>query len=486
MSNTIVNTNVSALNSHRAITAVGNRQARSSERLSSGMRINRASDDAAGLAISEKMRNQIRGLDQATRNSQDGISLVQTAEGALEEIHRILERTRELTNQASNDIYTDADRANILLEIDQLMSEVNQTVRNTEFNTMRLLSGNVPNNAAQQNIDAAQADYNAALTQRENALNIYSAARDIHTQAQTRYEQLNAALQAAQGTAAEPDAVAALDAARIDLQNAATFVEAARGGGNVSVVTAPGAPGDIVFDEAAGTISLISTDPAPTTNNPTPTAPNPITVSVNLTQGFDENDFNAAISDVITPAVASAPGNPGTPATGGGARGASAAMSDAARLLETATNDNTQSLSLQIQSGANSGQRTNVRIGNMSLAGLGLQSFTHEFREALVAEGGVADGGRQLSALQTSLDSAINNVSEQRANLGAVQNRLEHTINNLRVASENLSASNSRIRDTDMAREMMAFTQANVLQQAGMSMLAQANQAPQNVLQLLG
>ena len=287
MSNTIINTNVTALNSHRALTSVGNRQARSSERLSTGQRINRASDDAAGLAISEKMRSQIRGLDQATRNSQDGISLIQTAEGALEEVHAILQRVRELTTQASNDTNTQEDRQKIAVEVNQLLEEIDTIAANTEFNEQKLLN---------------------------------------------------------------------------------------------------------------------------------------------------------------------------TTGTAG--------------------------LSLQVQTGANSGQRLTFSIRAMDTAGLGLSTFGDGFDTA-AGNTSIAAGGTQLSDLLDTVDNAISTVSTQRAELGASQNRLEHTINNLQVASENLSAANSRIRDTDMAKEMMNLTQANVLQQAATSMLAQANQSPQSVLQLL-
>lgn len=280
MSNTAINTNVMALNSHRALTSVGNRQARSAERLSTGQRINRASDDAAGLAISEKMRSQIRGLDQATRNSQDGISLIQTAEGALEEVHAILQRVRELTAQAANGTNTDTDRGKIGVEITGLLNEINTIADNTQFNEQNLL------------------------------------------------------------------------------------------------------------------------------------------------------------------------------------------------------NTDGDGLELSIQTGANSGQRLDFTIQAMNLEGLELGGFGGNFTDAV-------DDGDALSSLLDDVDTAISTVSTQRAELGAVQNRLEHTVNNLQVASENLSAANSRIRDTDMAKEMMSLTQANVLQQAATSMLAQANQAPQSVLQLL-
>ena len=278
MSNTIVNTNVSALNSHRQILSVGGRQSRSSERLSSGQRINRAADDAAGLAISENMRNQIRGLDQATRNSQDGISLVQTAEGALEEVHRMAERIRQLTVQSANDTNSTENRNQIQTEIQQLTDDMVRIANDTQFNGMNLLSGQV-----------------------------------------------------------------------------STF---------------------------------------------------------------------------------------------------------------------------GIQSGANSAQRINITITGITAAIDALSATVHTAADLT--------SGNLVSNRLTNIDTFISSINDLRSNLGAVQNRLEHTINSLSVSSENLSAANSRIRDTDMAAEMMAFTQANVLQQAGMSMLAQANQAPNNILQLVG
>ena len=398
MSNTIVNTNVSALNSHRAIQSVAGRQARASERLSSGMRINRAADDAAGLAISEKMRNQIRGLDQAVRNSQDGISLVQTAEGALEEVQRILERMRELTNQAANDTNENGDRHNILIELRQISAEINQTVRNTQFNGMQLLGGHIPDADGHDDINEALEDYETARTSLNVAQASVSTARNSFNAARTAYEQARSNLDAVRGSEDEAAAITAVEDARASLQTAREGLETATSA----------------------------------------------------------------------------------------ARTAATSVVNAANDLASVTNANTQNLVLQVQSGANSGQRTTIQIDNMSLAGLGLQAFTSNFERALLHEDGVRGAGLELSSMLNTLDNAINTVSAQRANLGAVQNRLDHTINNLRVASENLSASNSRIRDTDMAAEMMALTQSNVLQQAGMSMLAQANQAPQNVLQLLG
>ncbi|WP_199616756.1 flagellin N-terminal helical domain-containing protein [Paenibacillus alkalitolerans] len=267
-----INHNISALNTHRSLTANNFGVSKSLEKLSSGLRINRAGDDAAGLAISEKMRGQIRGLDMASKNAQDGISLIQTAEGALNETHSILQRMRELAVQSANDTNTDADRAELQKEVVALRSEINRIATTTEFNTQKLINGTFTG-------------------------------KDMHI-------------------------------------------------------------------------------------------------------------------------------------------------------------------------GANQGQVLTLTIGTMTASALGINTTT------ISTQAGA-------NAALTALDKAISKVSGQRSSLGAIQNRLEHTINNLGTASENLAAAESRIRDVDMAKEMMEFTKNNILTQAAQAMLAQANQAPQGVLQLL-
>jgi len=470
--NTIVNTNVSAMNSHRAILSVGGRQARSAERLSSGMRINRAADDAAGLAVSEKMRNQIRGLDQATRNSQDGISLIQTAEGALEEIHRILERARELTNQASNDVYTQQDRRNIHLEVDQILQEIDQTANNTEFNTMNLLTGvqmTVPNaatlNTMRAETETAQNTLDISTASRVTAQEAHDAVLGTLAGAESRLEALLVeARRQSSGVDQIPglqvghiseDLRAALDAAVTDVANARTSV------GNVT---------GTAMNNVTGASAVASV--------PAAAAATGGSVAFGATTTMDQL-FAADTSTVGSGTMHSLAAATET-------ENIHRILRDASRNAEAAFIQEVSTLDIQVQSGANSLQRTDVGIRNMTLDGLGLRYFTQDFADAIVEGSSITEGGVVLSRLMSDLDSAINTVSGQRAELGAIQNRLEHTINNLRVASENTSASNSRIRDTDMAREMMQFTQANVLQQAGMSMLAQANMAPQNILQLVG
>ncbi|SEQ25140.1 flagellin N-terminal helical domain-containing protein [Piscibacillus halophilus] len=269
----IINNNIPALNTHRQMGINQGNMQSSMEKLSSGLRINRAGDDAAGLAISEKMRAQINGLDQASRNAQDGISLIQTAEGALDETHSILQRMRELAVQSANDTNTNDDRAELQKELDALIEEVDRISQNTEFNTQKLLDGS-----------------------------------------------------------------------------------------------------------------------------------------------YESKEFHI---------------------------------------------------------GANETQSITINIGDMQAESLGISELAINDQES--ADNAIA-----------TLDDAIKNVSSERADLGAIQNRLEHTISNLDNASENLSAAESRIRDVDMAKEMMEMTKSNILSQASQSMLAQANQQPQSVLQLLG
>ncbi|WP_246942740.1 flagellin [Bacillus pinisoli] len=267
-----INHNIAALNTHRQLNSAANAQSKSMEKLSSGLRINRAGDDAAGLAISEKMRGQIRGLDMASKNSQDGISMIQTAEGALNETHAILQRMRELAVQAGNDTNNTNDRTALKAEVDQLNAEITRISDTTEFNTKKLLDG---------------------------------------------------------------------------------------------------------------------------------------------------------------------------------------------------------TLSATLQIGANNGQVINVAIGSdLDATGLGVNGIS-------------IDTTANVSTAIVSIDAAIQKISDVRSNLGAYQNRLEHTINNLGTASENLTAAESRIRDVDMAKEMMTQTKNSILSQAAQSMLAQANQQPQGVLQLL-
>ncbi len=305
-----INQNISAMNTYSRLTAANNAKSSSLAKLSSGLRINKAGDDAAGLTISEKMRGQIGGLNQAVRNAQDGISLIQTAEGALNETHSILNRMRDLAVQAANDTNTKDDRVAIQGELDQLLDEVDRIAKNTEFNTQKLF-------------------------------------------------------------------------------------------GEYSIETTT---------TGSGSGAITTTIPKHT----------PLTV--------------------------------------------------------------------KFQIGANENQNISLEIKDMTTDGLGLREFKASGTEVVVDESGenidlTTQSG--ANAAISTIDTAIKLVSAERSKLGAYQNRLEHTINNLTTTSENLTAAESRIRDVDMAEEMMKFTKNNILSQAATSMLAQANQMPQQVLQLL-
>lgn len=374
----IINHNLNAMNAHRNMTGNTASAGKSMEKLSSGLRINRAGDDAAGLAISEKMRGQIRGLDQGARNAQDGISLIQTAEGALQETHSILQRMRELSVQSSTATVTADDRGAMDKEFQQLKSEVNRIADQTQFNTMDLLKGG----------------FGSTSTGGANIV----AGKGI-----TNYN------------------IGGAQAGSVTLTSAT--------GTNSGVkLTA-------VFTDAAGnsTTQVLDDVAIPTGNNTSNISFDKLGFSFTANSSLANDSFGGAADDKIT-------------------------INNAAA---------------KFQVGANANQTIDISIRNMRADGV-LAVSTNDI---------LTQDKAQLST--TALDNAIKEVSTERANLGSVQNRLEHTIANVNTASENLSASESRIRDVDMAKEMMNFSKNNILSQAAQAMLAQANQQPQGVLQLL-
>lgn len=394
----IINHNMNAMNAHRMMSGNTQSAGKSMEKLSSGLRINRAGDDAAGLAISEKMRGQIRGLDQASRNSQDSISMIQTAEGALNETHSILQRMRELAVQSSNDTNNDADRKSIQDEVNQLANEIDRIGNTTEFNTKKLLNGDVVGVNAE-----VKGTY---------ALNNNSSDTSI------------ALTTSAKSTLASRGIV----------NGAITITRLNEGGSGTANYKVIGADGKTL---AGATVS----------------------------------------GSKITFAAGSLAS--GAAVTLTGAFNASMKAGESFTLVlnkhEAATTDTSKAITAQI--GANSGQTMQIGIDDMRAKALGIKDATGSALK-------VDDKYAANSAVST-IQNAIEKVSAQRSKIGAVQNRLEHTINNLGTASENLQASESRIRDVDMAKEMMNFSKNNILSQAAQAMLAQANQQPQGVLQLL-
>lgn len=410
-----INHNLMSMNTNRQLGVNRGSTQKSLEKLSSGLRINRAGDDAAGLAISEKMRGQIRGLDQASRNSSDSISLIQTAEGALNETHSILQRMRELAVQSANDTNTDADRKELQAEVSQLVSELDRIGNTTEFNTKKLLDGSAKGVSAQ---------VDGSLTLNNNA-NSNVGLTSI------------TAVQAALKNGSNYDG--AITIVRIGgAVTAGTTVTGANAGA-FKVVTKSGAfvtlssnsyfsvsaAGKMVLKGATATGLLVKSGVALADR----------TISADL--------MKMAVGESITLVFGK---------------------------TVSASSDLKNSIMGQI--GANSGQTLFISVGDVRSKAIGVDAVD------ISSKWGAAN------AIET-VNNAISKVSHQRSSLGAIQNRLEHTINNLDTASENLQASESRIRDVDMAKEMTEFTKSNILTQAAQAMLAQANQQPQSVLQLL-
>lgn len=394
----IINHNIAALNTYNRLSANNASTSKSLEKLSSGLRINRAGDDAAGLAISEKMRGQIRGLDMAGKNAQDSISLIQTAEGALAETHSILQRMRELSVQSSNDTNTDKDRKELQAEVKQLQTEIDRIGNTTEFNTKKLLEGSAK--GVKEAVDGAVSINN------NSAIVLGSTA----------------------GLASNATTGATIDGAYM-------IVRVADGDGTASAIS-------------SGDFKVIGPD------------------GKELASG---DGFTLA-ADTITVGATLVGNNTAVSAAGIQNMKVGESVTFVFSKAETASNDLANSIMTQI--GANAGQTAFISVGDMRAKAIGVDKID------------ISTKFGAQTAIET-VNNAISKVSSQRSSLGAVQNRLEHTINNLGTASENLTAAESRIRDVDMAKEMMSFTKNNILQQAATAMLAQANQQPQGVLQLL-
>lgn len=405
-----INANISALNTHRQLSINNEGTARSLERLSSGLRINRAGDDAAGLAISEKMRGQVRGLHQASRNAQDGISLIQTAEGALNETHSILQRMRELAVQSANDTNTTEDRRNIQDEMNQLNREIDRIAGTTQFNTKNLIDGSM-------------------------GVGVGTAVANINT---------NAAL--GSGTVAATVLTALTD----------------RAGNSLGIAIGDVITATWVRDGVTGTGTL------------TVAAPSAVSAVMGLITGTSAGYAPAGVTLASSVAgfVGATHGVTITVRTSAGVERASATNALSSFAETTQARDERADGQATFHIGSNTGQTMSLSIENMTASAIGVQGLQ------------VMNQGQANVAVRV-IDGAMQRVSAERSLLGSVQNRLEHTINNLGTSAENLNAAESRIRDVDMAREMMEFTKNNILSQAAQAMLAQANQIPQGVLQLL-
>ena len=380
-----INTNISALNAYRNLSNTQNDLSKSLEKLSSGLRINRAADDAAGLAISEGLRSQIGGLTQAARNAQDGISVIQTAEGSLTETHSILQRLRDLAVQAGNDSNNVESREAITTEATALVSELDRIAKSTNFNGINLLDGS---NASLSFQVGANADSSSQIA-------VDLSAADVGT------------------------VVSALDFGSVGVDSA-TVTNA-----NVTAALTDAEFTGFQLNQDGATVKVLT--------------------SATTTAGL-VTDLNADASFALN---------------------FSAKMDDAGDLVVTSKTSSTTDIVITAD--------TTTGSAFVDVVASTASTATAGFNTAAAA-----------AAVITIVDSQIEDISAARASLGAVQNRFESAINSLNVSKENLTAAESRIRDTDMASEMVNFTRANLLSQAGTAMLAQANQSNSGVLQLLG
>ena len=484
----VVQHNMQAMNANRMLNVTTGQQAKSTEKLSSGYRINRAADDAAGLTISEKMRKQIRGLDRASTNAEDGVSSVQTAEGALTEVHSMLQRMNELATQAANGTNSkDSDRQAIQDEIDQLTTEIDRVSETTKFNETYLLKGDAGTKTI--NMKAHDAGLKGTLTDNGD------------------------------GTATfVMDALNAGDKVSIGGKNYTIGGEDADVTSMLTAAGITGKAGDKVtingkeytfFDKASdGTTVLKNTgyyETAPdkaaaTTASPTYADNTAIvgatgTISVGTKSVTKMKDAGAdGIDDTDTTVISKKKAyelaskellkanqigdTEGNAKVGVGAVDTAVDLTNGNGTFKIQTGSakvaNTLSFSLHVGSDADMTNKIQVDIDSMDSASLGIKGINVK-----------DDSGNAATYAIDAISDAISKVSSQRSSLGAVQNRLEHTINNLDNVVENTTTAESRIRDTDMASEMVNYSKNNILAQAGQSMLAQANQSNQGVLSLL-
>ena len=494
----VVRSNIMALNANRQLGMNNSQVSKSLEKLSSGYKINRAGDDASGLAISEKMKAQIKGLETASTNSQDGISLVQTAEGALTEVHDMLNRMVELAGKAANGtIDSETDRAALQDEMNSLLDEIDRIAESTDFNGIKLLNGDLATNTVKLGnikLGAGTASTTEAATAATTTQTI-GAGTAAAAKLTVEYTDANGKLQSVTvdytgAAVANDNATAIRDALKANSELSAlfdiggsaadiTFTAKTAGEGGVKVT-------GMTTSDAAGTAigKLTFKDGTDAYEKVTNGAQQDLAAGDKVTVNGTVYEFVANAGDKVTTegAVAVLVGADNNAS----AANLNKALESEGVTVEKATNDllfkpmsNGKGLTLQIGATGDAYNKVTINVGNMSSKGLGIDNL----RNIGIMSQDAASAA--LDQIKNGADSAINTVSSVRAELGAMQNRLEHTINNLDVASENMQSANSQIRDTDMAKEMMEYTKKNVLTQAAQAMLAQANQQPQSILQLL-
>lgn len=510
----IINHNMNALNAHRNMNVNNTAAGKSMEKLSSGLRINRAGDDAAGLAISEKMRGQIRGLTQASRNASDGISMIQTAEGALNETQNILQRMRELSVQSSNDTNTTEDRASIQKEIEQLTEEIDRIGNNTEFNTQSLLKGDGSTKLEGTGVTLENVKSGTDLTTVETKVVITTVANNTkHDLAFEINGETIAVEHTGDATATDQDNANAIadklkekidasdllkDKYKVSVKGSNVTIEAIKGQefegskGNIQVKKDTGANAvnatagktnsataasvDLKLDTLAAAARTGDLNGKGMTIGNTQIefydarkgAYSGDSVGVDISTVTDADTFATAILNQTDGKIdgATIEAKKGTGLT---IKSLDKGANSKVNFEDGAKNEGFEAT---FQVGANSNQTISISIGDMRAEALGVKKVDLT----------TAKGSQEATS---TIQAAIEKVSTERAGLGAVQNRLEYTISNLDNTTENLTSAESTLRDVDMAKEMMTFSKNNILNQAAQAMLAQANQQPQNVLSLL-
>ena len=491
----VVQHNMQAMNANRMLNVTTSQQSKATEKLSSGYKINRAADDAAGLSISEKMRKQIKGLEQASTNAQDGISAVQTAEGALTEVHSMLQRMNELATQASNGTNSESDRSSIQDEIDQLTTEIDRVAETTKFNETYLLKGNGKTSTVK--IAAQDAGITGSLTGvgtgtavfKMNTLK-YGQSITIGSKGYTIGTTI-ADIRTAINGGTDINIGGTIAAGSIITINGTEYTVAMDDGSDVDTTENRLLKKDIAALIQDGDKVVVGTQTM-------------VAMTETKKDGVGDNDASvisankaySLIADELRKAssIGADAGSEAKVATSGSKTvGAATITADAgiAKAAGDATQTNTQvtfiinegsvkknqglQMGLHVGADADETNKISFTIDTMNSAGLGVQGLNL-----------VDKTGAKATYAIDAISDAIAKVSAQRSALGAVQNRLEHTINNLDNVVENTTSAESQIRDTDMAETMVEYSKNNILAQAGQSMLAQANQSNQGVLSLLG
>jgi flagellin len=462
-----INTNIASLTAQRNLNQSQQALNTSLERLSSGLRINSAKDDAAGLAISERFTAQIRGLNQAARNSNDGISMAQTAEGALEEVTTNLQRIRELSVQSANASNSSSDRAALQLEVAQLISEIDRVASQTNFNGVKLLDGTFTSQAFQVGANAGETI----------AVSSIASARTSSMGQSVQATSTVAMSGAVSGLSLNSESISSTG----DARDFATAVNNSAAGVTATADVNTAAGEDMTGADGTGADGTI------TINGVT-------TASIAI--GATTSTNRVLVTDAIN-AISAATGVTATN-TGADATGITLTAADG-RNIELTINEVTAAAADGFDETTTGVMATGTDYGTVSLSSdaaivvAGTTTGTDMSTGTLAASAtGVAISNLDISSVTgandalASVDAALESINSSRADLGSIQNRFESVVRSLQTASENLSASRSRIQDADFAAETAALTKGQILQQAGTAMLAQANSLPQNVLSLLG